>query len=113
MQEKYRKICQILNIPTHGIHVTNIADEYGIPMHVTYELNDVSVLTNILQTLNKELKMNEEFKLPTHLFKVYFEKEGESIKMKIMEGTSEDKIRADFESRGYSNIQIYKAELGE
>lgn len=113
MQEKYRQICKILNLPTHGIHVTNIADEYGIPMTITYEMNDVSVLTNILSTLDKELKASDEFILPTHFFKVYFEKEGENGKMKIVEGTSEDKVRADFEARGCSNIQIYKAKLGE
>ena len=113
MQEKYRQICKILNLPTHGIRVTDIADDYGIPMHITYEMSDVSVLTNILRALDKELKANAEFKLSTNIFKVYFETEDKSIKMKIVEGTSEDKIRADFEVRGYSNIQIHKAELGE
>ena len=113
MQEKYRQICKILNLPTHGIHVTDIADENGIPTYFAYEMNDVSALVSILSELDKELKASAEFKLPTHFFKVYFEKEGESAKTKIVEGTSEDKVRADFEARGYSNIQIYKAELGE
>ena len=110
MQKKYQEICKILNLPTHGIHITNAVDDHGIPVHMPYEMNDAHVLSNIIRVLDKELRMCKDRGIDTHIFKVWFAKNDEELRMRRVEGISEDKVRAEFECLGYSNIQIYKEE---
>lgn len=107
MQDKYRQICQILNLPTHGIHITNNIDECGVPEHMPYELSDASALLNIIRALDDELTKARG--IGRHIFKVGYE-DAETIKRRFIEAASEDQVRKELEARGCSKISISKVQ---
>jgi hypothetical protein len=62
MDEKLKAICKILDVPTHGIGMTDEVDENGAPVCVPYEREDADVLVQIINILLKKLNQDTDWR---------------------------------------------------
>lgn len=61
MDKKLKEICKILDVPTHGIGITDEIDEDGVPICEPYERTDADVLIQIINKLLKKLNQDTDW----------------------------------------------------